>query len=290
MKQFRSLAGRAIVIASWRCQRPASAQARPRPNAGTIAGQQGRRPAKGVTEKAYVAQCRAGRHGATRRTHTPHQRHNQRKRRPRCDAGTSGGPTKPTSSEGITEKAYVAQCRAGGTAVQTAPRRTSTTAQPHGSCPKQPPTRPEAGKDNGRRDDRRQSVCERGGGQIPLPIRRHRLGERKAKIYRFSGRKDTAIPEVSTYMCEEDASAAEPRRQGREASLIGRGAVLDCRVVRARSRPQRIIMNFSTMSAHFEALGQFEDGRSRLSSRTCSRRRSRRPRWNRRTASARPEH
>src|SRR5215468_6973320 len=77
--------------------------------------------AKGITEKAYVAQCRAG--GATTTTTTVF---------PTSPAPTAGGQKtvracqaewrankEANQARGITEKAYVTQCRAGGAATTT---------------------------------------------------------------------------------------------------------------------------------------------------------------------------
>src|SRR5947208_3381881 len=88
--------------------------------------------AKGITEKAYVAQCRAG--GATAQPAAP----------PTSPAASppqaSGQKTVKACQEewradkaanqakGITEKAYVAQCRGGGATAQPAPPPTSPPA------------------------------------------------------------------------------------------------------------------------------------------------------------------
>ena len=99
--------------------------------------------AKGITEKAYVAECRAT--GVTAQPATPAAR-------PTSPQAATGPKTVRACQEewrankttnqanGITEKAYVVQCRAGGTAVQAPPSTpTAQTPAPTPRAPSAPP-------------------------------------------------------------------------------------------------------------------------------------------------------
>src|SRR5215470_15859033 len=86
--------------------------------------------ARGITEKAYVAQCRAGATtttaAPTTTTAAPAPAGGQKTVRA-CQAEWRANKD-ANQARGITEKAYVAQCRAGATTTTAAP--TTTTAPP----------------------------------------------------------------------------------------------------------------------------------------------------------------
>jgi hypothetical protein len=88
--------------------------------------------AKGITEKAYVTQCRAGGVAAqpapsSTTTAAPAPAATGEKTAKACRAEWRANKD-ANQAKGITEKAYVTQCRAGGVAAQPAPASTTTAA------------------------------------------------------------------------------------------------------------------------------------------------------------------
>jgi hypothetical protein len=192
--------------------------------------------ARGITEKAYIAQCRGGGAAAAPTATAPS---------PAATAPT--GAQTPTSQKtvracleewrankaanqasGITEKAYVAQCRGGGvtaapTAAPSAPAPTPSAATP-GSTPATttsrptskpgttaaaPPTTPPA------------AGTPVGAGQFATeaeamarcPSDTVVWVNTRSKIYHFKGYKNYGNTLGGAYMCEKDTAA-----QGMRAS------------------------------------------------------------------------
>src|SRR6476469_2704186 len=88
--------------------------------------------AKGITEKAYVTQCRAGGVAAqpapsSQTTAAPAPAADGQKTAKACRDEWRANKD-ANQAKGITEKAYVTQCRAGGVAAQPAPSSTTTAA------------------------------------------------------------------------------------------------------------------------------------------------------------------
>jgi hypothetical protein len=117
-------------------------------------------------------------------------------------------------AKGITEKAYVAQCRAGGAAVQTAPAPApAPTAQPA------PAAAPKTTAAPAPRPARTTAAATTGANQFAneteaksrCPSDTVVWVNEKSKIYHFSGHKDYGHTKVGAYMCERDATAAGDR-------------------------------------------------------------------------------
>ena len=113
-------------------------------------------------------------------------------------------------AKGITERAYVSQCRAGGAAVQTAP---APSAQPA------PATAPKTPAAPAPRPARTTAVAPTGANQFATegdakarcPSDTVVWVNEKSKIYHFAGHKDYGHTKVGAYMCEKDATAAGDR-------------------------------------------------------------------------------
>lgn len=173
--------------------------------------------AKGITEKAYVAQCRAG--GAT--ATTP----------PRPSATPAAAPaTAPRGAAktvkacegewrankagyqaaGITEKAYVEKCRAGEavalpSATPAQPAPAPSVAAPPAQAPR-PTARPPAVPT---------TVAPAGANQFQTEAQAKARcpsdlvvwANLRSKIYHFSGHKSYGQTKEGAYMCERDATA-----------------------------------------------------------------------------------
>jgi hypothetical protein len=172
--------------------------------------------AKGVTEKAYVAQCRAG--GTAVETApaagpAPTAQSAQTKTATQCRDEWRANKA-DNQAKGVTEKAYVAQCRAGGTAAQTAPAPApAPTAQPA------PAAAPKTTAAPAPRPARTTAAATTGANQFAneaeaksrCPSDTVVWVNEKSKIYHFSGHKDYGHTKVGAYMCEKDATAAGDR-------------------------------------------------------------------------------
>jgi hypothetical protein len=179
--------------------------------------------AKGITEKAYVAQCRAG--GAaptattttttTKTTAAPPPAAGGQKTVRACQQEWRANKA-ANQAQGITEKAYVAQGRSGGTvaapapAPMPAPTRTTTA----------PTTAPPPPATTGARPATTTTAAT-GAYQYPSETQaRFRCGSGtvvwanlNSKVYHFAGYKDYGNTKSGAYMCEQDAS-----REGMRAS------------------------------------------------------------------------
>ncbi len=130
-------------------------------------------------------------------------------------------------ARGITEKAYVAQCRSGGAAAQPAPA-VSTTAKPKTKSSKEktttapaPTSTPAARPAASSAPPARASAAQSGANQYSTETQAQlRCGSGtvvwvnlSSKIYHFSGHKDYGNTKSGAYMCEADAM-----RQGMRAA------------------------------------------------------------------------
>jgi hypothetical protein len=180
--------------------------------------------AKGLTEKSYVAECRAS--GVTAQPATPAAR-------PAASpqAATGQKTVKACQEEwradkaanqanGITEKAYVVQCRAGGVAAQLPP--STPAAQTHAAPPPAPSAPPvsstvkpapattgsatPAGLDQFSTEADAKGHCP---SDTIVWVNLH------SKIYHYAGHKAYGKTKTGAYMCERDTAA-----QGMRASKI----------------------------------------------------------------------
>jgi hypothetical protein len=167
--------------------------------------------AKGITEKAYVAQCRAGGVAAqtapapsAQRTPAAAQEKTATQCRDEWRANKADNQAK-----GITEKAYVAQCRAGGGTAQTAPSPSpappaagpKTTAAPAPS-----PARTTAAAPTGANQ-----FANEADAKARCPSDTVVWVNESSKIYHFAGHKNYGHTKVGAYMCERDATAGGNR-------------------------------------------------------------------------------
>jgi len=173
--------------------------------------------AKGITEKAYVAQCRAG--GGTAQTapapapaaqRTPAAA--QEKTATQCRDEWRANKA-DNQAKGITEKAYVAQCRAGGVTAQPAP------APAPGPAPSPPAAGPKTTAAPAPSPARTTAAAPTGANQFAneadakarCPSDTVVWVNESSKIYHFAGHKNYGHTKVGAYMCERDATAAGNR-------------------------------------------------------------------------------
>jgi hypothetical protein len=191
--------------------------------------------AKGITEKAYVAKCRGG-DSAAKPAPAPAASTAKEKKEKKTTAAAAPAAAQKTvkacqeewrankadnQAKGITEKAYVTQCRAGTAAAQPAPApapEKKTTAAPApapapapekktATVPAAPP--PAA------------STAPTGANQYVTEAQaKGRCGtgtvvwaNLNSKIYHFASYKDYGNTKSGAYMCERDATS-----QGMRAS------------------------------------------------------------------------
>jgi hypothetical protein len=173
--------------------------------------------ARGITEKAYVAQCRAG---ATTTTTTtapvaPPPAAGGQKTVRACQAEWRANKA-DYQARGITEKAYVAQCRTGGTIAAPAPAPAPPPAPPPVQTTAPAPSAPPPTA-----NPRPASVTPTGAYQYATEGQaRARCfagtvvwANTNSKIYHFTGYKDYGNTKTGAYMCETDATS-----QGMRAS------------------------------------------------------------------------
>ena len=182
--------------------------------------------AKGITEKAYVTQCRAS--GAAAQpapapaASTPSKKKAaaapapaaaQQKTVKACEEEWRANKA-DNQAKGITEKAYVTQCRGGGTAAAPAsapaaspPAQTKTTTAPAPApAPSVPPPSTAA---------RPATTTPTGANQYTTETQaklRCLTGtvvwaNLDSKIYHFTGYKDYGNTKTGAYMCERDATS-----------------------------------------------------------------------------------
>jgi len=195
--------------------------------------------AKGITEKAYVAKCRGG-DSAAKPAAAPAAATAKEKMEKKTTAAAAPAAAQQKTAKacrdewrankadnqakGITEKAYVTQCRAGTAAAQPAPApapvpaKKTTSAPPPAPAPAQnpPPARsatqappPAAtttptGANQYTTEAQAKGRC--GAGTVVW-------ANLDSKIYHFASYKDYGNTKSGAYMCERDATS-----QGMRAS------------------------------------------------------------------------
>ena len=194
--------------------------------------------AKGITEKAYVVQCRAG--AAPTATAAPAPAPARSPLLPSVSRAPDNSPGAKTAkacaeewradkanfqAKAITERAYVTACRAGTVATPTVsfrvqapvPAPTTTTAAP--SPPARPPaptaSRPSAEPPYGTTRRAPSTGSPSGAGQYAneAQAKASCLGETvvwvnlRSKIYHFAGTHNYGNTKDGAYMCERDTAA-----------------------------------------------------------------------------------
>lgn len=183
--------------------------------------------AKGITEKAYVAQCRAGAAPAAANAPTPAAAPPAPPPVAAAPANNAGQKTAKACTEewradkanfqakGITEKAYVAQCRSGATpATATAPPAAAPpAAAPPAAAPAAAPppvaAKPapaEAPASVGSPTQAGQYATE-AQAKAACPSDTVVWANLNSKIYHFSGTHNYGNTKSGAYMCEKAASA-----------------------------------------------------------------------------------
>ena len=174
--------------------------------------------AQGITEKAYVAQCRSGTAAAQPTAAQPtaapapsRAAAGQQKTAKECRNEWRTNKAQ-NQAQGITEKAYVAQCRSGTAAAQptTAPAAqtrpaAAPTTEPRpatASRPRETTATAPAGANQYGNEAQAKARC---------PSDTVVWVNEKSKVYHFSGHKDYGNTKDGTYMCERDAMAAGDR-------------------------------------------------------------------------------
>ena len=180
--------------------------------------------AKGITEKAYVAQCRTG--GSATTTAAPATPPSEKKAATSQKKTTAAAPAAgeqktakacrdewrankaDNQAKGITEKAYVAQCRSGGTvaapAPAPAPGQTTTAAPAPATAPAPPATtgaRPAATAPTGANQ-----YATEAQAKLRCVTGTVVWANLDSKIYHFAGNKDYGHTKAGAYMCERDAT------------------------------------------------------------------------------------
>ncbi len=204
--------------------------------------------ARGVTEKAYVEQCKAG---ASPTAVAPPPKPTAVTPAPSAaPTQTSGSPTQKTAKDciaewradkagmqarGVTEKAYVEQCRAGGVApTATAPEPKVTTAPapaPKQASPATPPTPAQPAQKPASTTTAapvpapaQQPPSPKGGATLEAgqfadessakarcPTDTVVWVNLPSKVYHFAGTKSYGTTKRGAYMCEKEAIGGENR-------------------------------------------------------------------------------
>ena len=174
--------------------------------------------AKGITEKAYVAECRGG--GAATPTAVPAPAAPPRKPviAAPAPAPSSAGQAKTAKAcieewradkagfqaKGITQKAYVAECRGGPTAVPTAAPAPAPAPAP--TATERPAQAPVArAPSNGTPSAAGQFATE-AQAKANCPIDTVVWVNLRSKIYHFSGTHNYGNTKDGAYMCERDTT------------------------------------------------------------------------------------
>jgi hypothetical protein len=175
--------------------------------------------AKGITEKAYVEKCRAEASAekpkAAPDASTKKEKESSKTATPAADGKKT---VKECESEwrankaanqakGITEKAYVAECRAGTAAAKPmapAAAPTQTKMTPPAMAPAKPAARTESKPAMGKPAGANQFAAE-GAAKAHCPTGLVVWANLESKIYHFSGHADYGHTKQGAYMCEKDA-------------------------------------------------------------------------------------
>ena len=175
--------------------------------------------AKGITEKAYVTQCRAAAPATTTMAPpAPPPAAGGQKTVRACQAEWRANKD-ANQATGITQKAYVAQCRTGGTvaapaqapapAPAPAPTRTTTPAP----APSAPPPATTAARPAATTPTGANQFTTEGQARMRCLTGTVVWANTNSKIYHFTGYKDYGNTKNGAYMCETDATG-----QGMRAS------------------------------------------------------------------------
>jgi hypothetical protein len=183
--------------------------------------------AKGITEKVYVAQCKGGASAEKPKATPAAAAKKKNEKTSTKTAAPAAGKTKTVKecqaewrankianqAKGITEKAYVTECRAGGNAAQSAPApmpanssktKAKTTVAP-ASAPAakstaMPAAAPAAANGANQYATEAQAKARCGSGTVIWV-------NLNSKIYHFAGHKDFGNTKRGAYMCERDATS-----------------------------------------------------------------------------------
>jgi hypothetical protein len=172
--------------------------------------------AKGITEKAYVTQCRAA--GAAAPASAPAASSAQKTAAPAGDQKTAKAcrdewraNKDANQAKGITEKAYIAQCRTGGTvAAPMAPM-----APPPAPAPAKPMAAPAAPPASTMAKPAPTAQTTPTGANQYATETQAKIrclsgtvvwANLNSKIYHFAGNKDYGNTKSGAYMCETDAT------------------------------------------------------------------------------------
>ena len=175
--------------------------------------------AKGITEKAYVTQCRAAAPATTTMAPAaPPPAAGGQKTVRACQAEWRANKD-ANQARGITQKAYVAQCRTGGTvaapaqapAPAPAPAPTRTTAP--APAPSAPPPATTAARPAATTPTGANQYTTEGQARMRCLTGTVVWANTNSKIYHFTGYKDYGNTKTGAYMCETDATG-----QGMRAS------------------------------------------------------------------------
>jgi len=172
--------------------------------------------AKGVTQKAYVTQCRAGGIAAqpapsSTTTAAPAPAATGQKTAKACRDEWRANKD-ANQAKGVTQKAYVTQCRAGGTVAAPAPMAPPPAAQTRTTTATPPP--PASPPPVATTGTRTATTTPTGANQYASEGQaRFRCGSGTvvwanldSKIYHFTGYKEYGKTKSGAYMCEQDAT------------------------------------------------------------------------------------
>ena len=185
--------------------------------------------AKGITEKSYVADCRAGTTSTPAAAPAPAPTAAAPAPKPMTPgpAATTGGQKTAKActeewradkagfqAKGITEKAYVADCRAGTTSTPAAapapaptvaaPAPTTAAPKPAAAAPSQAPTArtPPSGSPSAAGQ-----FATEAQAKATCPADTVVWVNLASKIYHFSGFRNYGTTKNGAYMCEKDTAA-----------------------------------------------------------------------------------
>jgi hypothetical protein len=195
--------------------------------------------AKGITEKAYVAKCRGG-DSAAKPAPAPAASTAKEKKQKKTTATAAPTAAQKTvkacqeewrgnkadnQAKGITEKAYVTQCRAGTAAAQPAPapvpEKRTTSAPPPAPAPAPAPAQNPPPARSATQAPPPAATAPTGVNQYTTEAQaKARCGtgtvvwaNLDSKIYHFASYKNYGNTKSGAYMCERDATG-----QGMRAS------------------------------------------------------------------------
>jgi len=155
--------------------------------------------AKGITEKAYVTQCRAGGVAPSSTTSAaPAPAATGQKTAKACRDEWRANKD-ANQAKGITEKAYVTQCRAGGTVASPAPMAPPPASPPPAATTgTRTATTTPTGANQYSTEGQARFRCS--GGTVVW-------ANLDSKIYHFTGHKEYGKTKAGAYMCEQDATS-----------------------------------------------------------------------------------